>query len=98
MQNLLVAGSNKNGQLSSGTKPKSYTAKLFNVMVDKVKTMTARESHSVVVKQDGSVWSTGDNSHGQLGDGTTIDKNVCEKVMSGEAMDVVAVYYHSIIL
>jgi len=31
--------------------------------------------HSVVLKTDGSLWSWGDNSRGQLGDGTYIDKN-----------------------
>ena len=27
--------------------------------------------HSVMLKQDGSVWATGYNAHGQLGDGWT---------------------------
>ena len=29
--------------------------------------------HSMVLMIDGSVWSTGSNMHGQLGDGLTVD-------------------------
>ena len=30
---------------------------------------------SMVLKTDGSLWATGKNQDGQLGDGTNIDKN-----------------------
>ena len=31
--------------------------------------------HSMILKQDGSVWTTGDNEDGQLGDGTTATRH-----------------------
>ena len=31
--------------------------------------------HSMVLKTDRTVWATGWNKYGQLGDGTTTDKN-----------------------
>jgi alpha-tubulin suppressor-like RCC1 family protein len=34
------------------------------------------EFHSLALKDDGSVWSWGFNNYGQLGDGTTTDKNI----------------------
>ena len=32
--------------------------------------VAAGRCHSMVLKQDGSVWATGENDYGQLGDGT----------------------------
>ena len=36
--------------------------------------VSAGNSHSLVLKSDGSVWSFGSNQYGQLGDGTTTDR------------------------
>ena len=38
------------------------------------KGIAAGTRHSLVLAQDGSVWTTGYNQHGELGDGTTITK------------------------
>ena len=40
----------------------------------------------MVLKTDGTVWATGRNDHGQLGDGTAIDKNTFVKVASGRCL------------
>ena len=37
--------------------------------------ISAGNSHTVYVKNDGTVWATGSNSNGQLGDGTTTSRN-----------------------
>ena len=39
-------------------------------------------SHTCAVKQDGSLWCWGDNSYGQLGDGTTAPKNTPVQIIS----------------
>ena len=44
--------------------------------------ISAGDYHSMVLKKDGSVWTTGRNEYGQLGDGTTNDKNSFVKVVS----------------
>ena len=45
----------------------------------------------LTVRSDGSLWAGGDNSHGQLGDGTTVDKPLFEQV---KIMDNVASVYN----
>ena len=40
-----------------------------------VKAMAAGFAYSLVLKTNGTVWATGRNNNGQLGDGSNIDKN-----------------------
>ncbi len=42
------------------------------------------EGFTVVLKEDGTVWSTGKNDCGQLGDGTTTNRNTLEQVKIDE--------------
>ena len=46
--------------------------------------IAAGDWHSMVLKADGTVWATGWNRHGQLGDGTTWAKRDFTKVFSGQ--------------
>ena len=52
----------------------------------------------MVLKEDGSVWSTGWNKYGQLGDGSTTDKTSFIQVVSSGAKAVAAGWYHSMVL
>lgn len=38
-------------------------------------TISAGYSHSLAVKEDGTLWAWGSNGVGNLGDNTTVDKN-----------------------
>ena len=42
------------------------------------------EGFTVVLKEDGTLWSTGNNGNGQLGDGTTNNQNVLKQVKIDE--------------
>src|SRR5690349_4544615 len=42
--------------------------------------VAAGVDHSLVVRLDGTVWAAGDNSDGQLGDGTTVSRHVPVRV------------------
>ena len=46
--------------------------------------IAAGEEHSMVLKTDGTVWATGRNKYGELGDGTTSHKSSFVKVFSGQ--------------
>lgn len=59
--------------------------------------VAAGSSHSIAVREDGSLWAWGVNANGQLGDGTNVDKNT--PVQIGTATDwaeITAGLYHSI--
>ena len=46
------------------------------------KAISASFEHSMVLKADGTVWATGLNKYGELGDGTTTERLTFVKVMS----------------
>ena len=49
------------------------------------KAVAAGAAHSMVLKKDGSVWATGKNKYGQLGDGTNTNKGSLVIVITGFA-------------
>ena len=57
--------------------------------------VAAGTSHSLVLGKDGSVWATGKNNYGQLGDGTMISKKVFVKVVSSGIQAGTAGAWHS---
>ena len=86
-------GNNYYGQLGDGTNTHRNT--FVNVLPGQtltsytgVQAIAAGEDHSLVVKTDGTVWGTGKNHCGQLGDGDTVDRN--EFVYSITAATVVS--------
>jgi Alpha-tubulin suppressor and related RCC1 domain-containing proteins len=61
------------------------------------KFISAGGSHSLILKTDGSMFSCGNNSNGQLGDGTTTDRHSPVRIMIG-VQSVAAGGGHSLIL
>ena len=60
--------------------------------------MAAGAFHSLILKQDGTVWAAGDNRSGQLGDGTKTERPGFVQVFSGDALAMAAGNRHSMIL
>lgn len=64
-------GNNLYGQLGGGLSPHRYGAvDAVLARVDRVVHLAAGSSHTVAVDDSGDLWAWGDNSWGQLGDGT----------------------------
>ena len=61
--------------------------------------IAAGDKHSIALKEDGSVWTWGDNYYGQLGDGTVISKNRPVKVTTlNNVINIASGYQHNIAL
>ena len=58
----------------------------------------AGSHHNVVLKLDGSVWATGYNLYGQLGDGTTTSTTNFLEVMHAGAMRIAAGFHITLVL
>lgn len=70
-------------------------------ILDGVKVVSAGKNHAAAVKTDGSLWTWGDNSHGQLGNGeVTINggPRLPTKVMEGGVRTVSAGVFHTEII
>jgi alpha-tubulin suppressor-like RCC1 family protein len=99
---LYAWGNNDNGQLGDGSnKARSNPVIVSGFSGKKIVAIAAGNFHSVAVTDDGSVWAWGDNSSGQLGDGTTTSRVTPVRVigLSGKMVTKVAAgYYHTLAL
>ena len=53
--------------------------------------------HTMILMSDNTLWVTGSNTHGQLGDGTTLNKSTPVQVMTN-VVSVAAGFGHTLIL
>jgi alpha-tubulin suppressor-like RCC1 family protein len=60
--------------------------------------MAANQGYSLFLKNDGSLWGVGDNSHGQLGDGTYNLTDVPEQIVASNVTAIAAGVFHSMFL
>jgi alpha-tubulin suppressor-like RCC1 family protein len=79
---LWAWGNNQYGQLGIGTSDTSPHPAPVQVGLTSVTAIAAGSSHSLAVKQDGTVWAWGSNFNGELGDGTTNSSSAPVEVKS----------------
>lgn len=78
-------GHNYSGQLGDGSTTSSSSPVQVSEL-DSVSAIATNDgSHSLAVKSDGTVWAWGNNSLGQLGDGTTTNRYTPVQVANPEA-------------
>ena len=64
--------------------------------VDYNSTVASGYNHTLFTKTDGSLWVMGRNDYGQLGDGTTTDRNASVKIVDANIIAVAAGQSHSL--
>jgi alpha-tubulin suppressor-like RCC1 family protein len=84
-------GDNNQGQLGDGTNTSKNTPVQVKGVggtgyLTDVIAISAGGSHSLALKLDGTVWAWGYNEYGQLGDGTTVNKNAPVQVLKGASV------------
>jgi len=77
---LWAWGFNSSGQLGDGTSVAFRTTPVRVGVATDWATVSAGASHTMALKNDGSLWAWGNNSTGQLGDGTTTGRNTPAQV------------------
>ncbi len=78
-------GWNAYGQIGDGTTVNRHLPKHVAQLTGVAAQITAGANHSVVRRADGSVWAFGQNSYGQIGDGTSTQRKRPTRVVGGVA-------------
>ena len=83
-------GNNSNGQLGDGSTASKNTPVQVVSGLSGMAAVSTGSGHTVALKNDGTVWAWGNNSSGQLGDGSTTSKNTPVQVSGLSRMTAVA--------
>ena len=97
---LWAWGWNTNGQLGDGTKSEKTTPTQESTGATNWSAIASGGYHTVALKSDGTVWAWGENSFGQLGDGTIADKTIPtqESTKATNWAVIAAGWYHTVAL
>jgi alpha-tubulin suppressor-like RCC1 family protein/sugar lactone lactonase YvrE len=88
---LWAMGANSVGQLGDGTTTQRNTPVQVPLPGGVgVQAVAAGDSFSLILGTDRSLWATGGNNYGQLGDGTTNERNSPEQILPSEVQAVAA--------
>jgi alpha-tubulin suppressor-like RCC1 family protein len=82
---LWATGANANGQLGDGTNTNrnTFVQVLTGVSSVSATRTSPKAMHTLALKTDGTLWGTGANGGGQLGDGTGTDRNTFTQLLTG---------------
>lgn len=97
---LAAWGKNTSGQLGDGTSANSLLPKQIGTGYTAIAGGKSPDTgFTIAVKSDGSLWAWGDNTYGQLGDGTTTATLNPKQIGSDTGyVSVTAGYFHSVAL
>ena len=66
------------------------------IATSNVTAVVANQGYSLFLKSDGSLWGVGDNTHGQLGDGTYNSPAVPRRIVASNVTAIAAGIFHSL--
>lgn len=89
-------GSNYNGDLGTGNTLALINLTQIGTDTDWLKISAARQSFTLALKNNGTLWAWGNNENGRLGDGTTINRHSPVQIGTSTWKDIAAGNYHSI--
>src|SRR5436305_10755476 len=90
---VCATGQNSSGELGDGTTTDSSTfVPVAGSLATPLRSIAAGYNHSLAVAADGSVWAWGNNGHGEIGDGTTVNRTTPIQVVGlGAGANVIQV-------
>ncbi|MBI4493165.1 MAG: hypothetical protein HY690_10285 [Chloroflexi bacterium] len=92
-------GDNSYGQLGDGTTVISRSTPVQASGPTSVAAIAAGAYYSLALTHDGTVWDWGDNTYGQLGDGSSTSRSTPDKVTGVTGVTAIAAgWYHSLAL
>jgi alpha-tubulin suppressor-like RCC1 family protein len=92
-----ACGLNFNGQLGQGTPGGWINTPVQVIVLGNITAIAAGTFHSLALRDDGTVWSWGGNAYGQLGDGTTTERDTPVQVSTLTGIIAIAAgTYHSL--
>src|SRR6266571_1915854 len=93
-------GENSNGQAGNGATGATQATPVMATNLANVVTIAAGGTHSLAVKADGSAWGWGQNTYGQVGNGTTATSQTVPVAVTNLAnvLGIGAGQYHSLAL
>ena len=94
---LRAMGDNSSGQFGDGT-TKTQRTKPVQVEEKGIKAIAGGWGSSLFLKEDGSLWGMGGNSHGQLGDGTKTPRSKPVQFVNGGVREIAAGAIHNLFL
>jgi alpha-tubulin suppressor-like RCC1 family protein len=83
---LWATGENSYGELGDGTATNRHSPVQISLpaeLASDVVCVSAKSQHTMILKTDGTLWATGRNDKGQLGDGTKTNRSTPIQVASG---------------
>jgi alpha-tubulin suppressor-like RCC1 family protein len=97
---LWVSGYNYYGELGLGNRDTQGSFRIVDGAGKNVKAAASGLRHTILLKEDGTIWTAGYNFNGQLGLGDTEDRNAFTRVTdAGSDISAVAAgNYHTVIL
>jgi len=95
---LWVVGYGNYGQFGNGNSQQQNIYEPQQLLSSGVSAVAAGTEHSLIVKTDGSLWATGKNESGQLGDNTNETRDTWFKVVDANVTAVFAASRHSLFL